>query len=69
VAPITNDMLNHNKNIRFFQQSNPDWAKGVELPCIGEIVWIDFLKYMLKFAKKAVSHGRVDALTSARKDI
>lgn len=66
VAPITDDMLTRNAKIRFFQQSNPDWAQGTELPCIGEIVWTDILKYVQKFATKSISHGRLDALVHAK---
>lgn len=67
VAPITDDMLDRNAKIRFFQQSNPDWAKGTELPCIGEITWTDIVKYVGKFSTKAMSQGRVDAIAHTQK--
>lgn len=67
VAPITQDMLNRNAKIRFFEQCNPDWAYGTELPCIGEITWRDIGRYVQRFLSKTTSTGKFDAVLAAKK--
>ncbi|MEK9766933.1 MAG: hypothetical protein VW274_10710, partial [Thalassolituus sp.] len=37
VAEITPRMRASNPDIRFFEERNPEWARGTELPCISEI--------------------------------
>lgn len=61
VAPITNEMRENNPKIRFFEEKNPTWAQGTELPCIGEIAWKDLARYPLRFFTKPTSHGKKEA--------
>jgi hypothetical protein len=61
VAPITDEMRRKTAKIRFFEELNPTWEKGTELPCIGQITWSDILKYVQRFAAKPVSQGKTDA--------
>lgn len=37
VAPITEGMRRSHPKIRFFEERNPNWQQGTELPCVGEI--------------------------------
>lgn len=37
VAPITNELKSKFPKIKFFEEMNPNWKKGNELSCIGEI--------------------------------
>ena len=37
VADITPRMRASNSSIRFFEERNPEWRRGTELPCVGEI--------------------------------
>jgi hypothetical protein len=66
VAPITDEMRQKSPKIRFFEERNPMWEKGTELPCIGEIVWGDIFKYVQRFATKSTSQGKADAAVAAR---
>lgn len=51
VAEITDEMKVNNPNIRHFEELNPTWRQGTELPCVGEIssnmIW--------EFTKKALN--------------
>lgn len=66
VAPITPEMLENNSKIRFFEERNPNWRRGTELPCVGELQWRDFFRYSKHFAIKSTSRGRLDAALPAR---
>jgi len=61
VAEISERMREENPAIRFFEERNPEWRRGTELPCVGEIGWSDLAKFTLRFARKPVSKGRMDA--------
>jgi hypothetical protein len=37
IAPITDELMTKYPKIKFFQSKNPDWQKGCELACIGEV--------------------------------
>jgi hypothetical protein len=68
VAPITTEMLLENPAIRYFQQRNPEWHRGVELPCIGEVSLSIFLKYAEKQSRKLREPARVEAPVVMRRD-
>lgn len=61
VAEITERMRQDNPSIRLFEDLNPEWRRGTELPCVGEIRWKDLLKFTVRYATKPVSKGRQDA--------
>lgn len=60
VAPITKEMRQKNQKIEFFENKNPTWEDGTELPCIGEITWFDMYRYVERFLSKLDSKGRGD---------
>lgn len=60
IAPITEEMRQKSKKIAFFEQKNPTWEEGTELPCIGEIHWSDLYRYVHRFLSKAGSKGEAD---------
>lgn len=37
VAAISDELKDTNPKIRFFEEKNPDWRDGIELPCVGEV--------------------------------
>jgi hypothetical protein len=43
VAEITADMCQRFPKIAFFNERNPTWDRGTELPCVGAITWTAFL--------------------------
>jgi hypothetical protein len=57
VAEITDRMCQENEAIRFFQERNPEWQRGTELPCVGVFGWSDMAKYAVRFASKKASKG------------
>lgn len=61
VAEITERMREDNPKIRFFEDRNPEWRRGTEMPCVGVIDWKDLLKFTVRYATKPVSKGRLDA--------
>jgi hypothetical protein len=48
IAEITEDMKEDNKKIRFFDDTNPSWRRGTELPCIGEVCLATLLRFFRK---------------------
>lgn len=58
VAEITDEMRLQNQNIRFFEQCNPEWQRGTELPCVGVFDWTSMAKFSLRYANKPMSKGK-----------
>lgn len=54
-------MRRENQKIDFFEQCNPEWRRGTELPCVGVFDWNALAKYALRFATKPMSKGRKEA--------
>ncbi|MDF1764558.1 MAG: hypothetical protein P1U57_14210 [Oleibacter sp.] len=48
VAEITHKMRMENRNIRYFDDTNPEWHRGTELPCVGEISASTLLGFIRK---------------------
>ncbi|MFZ5723188.1 MAG: hypothetical protein ACOY33_05950 [Pseudomonadota bacterium] len=44
-APITDSARQKYPKIAFFEQRNPDWQRGTELPCVGMLGWSDFWQF------------------------
>ncbi len=66
VACITSEMKEQNLDIRHFEQLNPTWAKGTELPCVGEVsiaALLDFVKRNMIPFKKPTSRLRALGLS------
>lgn len=63
VAEIDKSMLVQNHKIRFFEQCNPEWRRGTELPCVGVVDWSLLLKYVVRFLRKPTSKGKTDHQT------
>lgn len=64
VAPITDEMRIKNPKIEFFEQLNPTWTVGTELPCIGRLAWKDIARFPAKLISKPISKGRCDSIVS-----
>lgn len=60
VAEITEEMRGANARIRFFDDVNPTWRRGTELPCVGEVC----MGTLLSFFHKQIS-GRSRQLPAA----
>jgi hypothetical protein len=52
IAPITPELMEKYPKIKFFQQKNPDWKKGHELACIGEVDPLLGIVHPVKLLKK-----------------
>lgn len=52
VTPITEDMRQRYPKIRFFEQRNPTWHRGTELPCIGLWGYRDIVRFPLLLLRK-----------------
>lgn len=64
VAEITPQMREENPAIRYFEDLNPEWRRGTELPCIGVVDWTTLFKYTLRYATKPVSKGKLEAMAA-----
>lgn len=60
VAPITEQMKKVNPKIGFFEEKNPTWELGTELPCIGRLSWSDLARYPFRFLNKPTSKGKIE---------
>lgn len=55
VAEITAEMCEKYPKIAFFNERNPTWDRGTELPCVGEMTWGTILhRILIKPIKKQV---------------
>lgn len=63
VAEISDHMMRENPKIRFFEERNPEWRRGTELPCLGEITWACLAKFAARYLAKPVSKGALEAQT------
>lgn len=52
VAEITPELARRYPRIGYFEQRNPEWRRGTELPCIGQVGYSDFLVGGLGFLRK-----------------
>ncbi|MDF1781359.1 MAG: hypothetical protein P1U67_08705 [Alcanivoracaceae bacterium] len=59
VAGITQEMCDRYRNIAFFEQRNPTWRRGTELPCIGRVSIYEVPLYILRFFGKVLSGGKL----------
>ena len=50
VAEITDEMKRKYPKIAYFEQVNPTWREGTELPCIGDIDWFSLIWRPIPFA-------------------
>ena len=61
VAPITDELRALNPAIAYFEQCNPEWQRGVELPCVGEVslnlLWPYLAKESARFRSSAPPPG------------
>lgn len=48
VASITPDLRQRLPKVRFFEECNPGWSQGNELPCVGEITLATLLGFVFK---------------------
>ncbi|MBU1167945.1 MAG: hypothetical protein KKD44_00125 [Proteobacteria bacterium] len=76
VAEITAEMCSKYPKIAFFNEKNPTWDRGTELPCVGVLNWpvilnkifVKPLKKPLKVFFSSFSHGKTPRrLASQRK--
>lgn len=52
VAPIDAELLSRNRRVAFFVERNPDWQRGDELACLGEMTFSLPLEYQFKVIAK-----------------
>ena len=57
VAPITSQDRLREPAIRYFERLNPEWTRGVELPCVAEISLDMLIPYMEKQQRKLAERG------------
>src|SRR5690606_39501773 len=65
VAPITDELRAKHPDIAFFEQRNPSWQRGTELPCIARADFATFLKLLPPFLMKTMFGGRSRSATDA----
>src|SRR5690554_1342125 len=61
IAPITDEMRKASLTVAFFEERNPEWRRGTELPCIGRAGISDLFRYLFRYCHKLwrkPSHGR-----------
>lgn len=52
VAGITPEMCAQDADIAYFEQCNPSWRRGTELPCAGEVSYSALLRYCYRLGMK-----------------
>lgn len=57
-APITEATRRRYAKVAFFEQCNPTWQSGTELPCIGMLGWTDFAMFARRDLLKLLRRRR-----------
>ena len=57
VAEITDEMKIKYPKIAFFEQVNPTWREGTELPCIGDLDWFTLLWRPIPFGLRKIKNA------------
>lgn len=52
VAEITDDLRKAKPKVAFFEEKNPTWQKGTELPCVGVLSYKMLFSYVFILARK-----------------
>lgn len=55
VAQITDSLRSQDPDVRFFEERNPGWQRGTELPCIAATDLMSFLRIIGPFLWKALT--------------
>lgn len=58
VADITPELRQSQPKIEFFEQVNPTWRRGTELPCVGQINLSCLARFAFRFLRKLVAGRR-----------
>jgi len=66
VAGITEEMREAQPNIAFFEERNPEWARGTELPCVGVLDMPNFLRFAMRAMKGKKSRKSTAAAFAQR---
>lgn len=66
VADITESMRRANSKINYFEECNPEWRRGTELPCVGVFDFKNLSQYVVRYLTKATSNGRKEALKATQ---
>jgi len=56
VAEITEEMKSKYPKIAFFEQANPTWREGTELPCIGDLDWFTLMWRPIPFGLRKIKN-------------
>jgi len=56
VAPINDELKVKNPKIRFFEEKNPTWRQGTELPCVGKVTSSMFITFYKKVIKESLAN-------------
>jgi hypothetical protein len=54
IAPITDELMAKYPKIKYFQSKNPDWIKGCELACVGEVDPLLAIVHPIKLVRKII---------------
>ena len=58
IAPITNEMMVKNPDIKYFVDKNPTWKNGTELACLGKfdykVIIYNIYRSFKKFKRKSI---------------
>ncbi|MAM00424.1 MAG: hypothetical protein CL583_18440 [Alteromonadaceae bacterium] len=65
VAAISEDLKSRYPKINFFEQSNPTWQQGTELPCVGVINFRAIGSYVVKSLRKPMAARKAAAAAKA----
>jgi len=53
VARISDELRSRYPKVAFFEERNPEWQRGTELPCVGRAGFPDAFRYLFRYLGKA----------------
>lgn len=67
VAAITDDLRQRVPKIRYFEERNPTWTRGTELPCVGQVNMASMVAYVKKWLSSRMKSNKPVQLSDSGK--
>ena len=72
IARISDELRLNYPKVAFFEEKNPEWQRGTELPCVGRAGFPDAFRYLFRLIGKAFgppSAGKLESRTAKVKPV
>lgn len=72
VARVSDELRSKYPKVAFFEEKNPEWHRGTELPCVGRAGFPDAFRYLFRYLGKAFgppSAGKLESRSAEERPV